>query len=258
MHKVLLTNDDGPLSESMLRLADALKDHVELFVVVPDGQRSASGKALTLKRPIRVTEKHMHRGFSFVTHDGSPADSVILGQAFHKDIELVVSGINTGANVGYQSMLTSGTVGAAMEGALRGIPAIAISQQATPKEWFDSKGGNRCFKRVCEISKDLILRVLERGLPKGIDVLNLNFPSNVEENAEIKIVKPTIIRMHNEVEERIDPNGMPYYWYLGRESTPRENTDAYEVLLKGNISLTPMVIDTINEDVLSRLSEYMK
>ena len=82
MHKVCLTNDDGPRSEGMLKLAEELSETMELIVVVPDGQRSATGKSLTLKRPIRITEKHTKKGYEFVTHDGSPADSVILAQAF--------------------------------------------------------------------------------------------------------------------------------------------------------------------------------
>jgi len=131
MYRVCLTNDDGPRSDGLLKLAEKLKEVVELFVVVPDGQRSATGKALTLKRPIRVTEQHDKFGYSFITHDGFPADSIILGESFNSDIDLFISGPNTGANIGYQSMLTSGTVGAAFEAALRGISSIAVSRQAT-------------------------------------------------------------------------------------------------------------------------------
>lgn len=257
LHRVCLTNDDGPLSDNLLKLANSLKDKVELFVVVPDGQRSASGKSLTLKRPIRLTEKHAKRGYNFVTHDGAPADSVILAQWFYKELDLVVSGINTGANVGYQSILTSGTVGAALEAALRGVPAIAISQQAKPEEWFNSTGGNRCIELVCEKSTDLIMRVLERGMPEGIDLLNLNFPHEPTPDAKVMVTKPTKIRMHNEVEERFDPNKMPYYWYLGIERPPKQGSDAYEVLVNRNISLTPIVIDSVGDEEIERLKEYM-
>ena len=257
MYRVCLTNDDGPLSDNLLKLADALKDRVELFVVVPDGQRSASGKALTLKRPIRLTEKHHKRGYSFVTHDGAPADSVILAQSFYTKLDLVVSGVNTGANVGYQSILTSGTVGAALEASLRGIPAIAISQQARPEEWFNSTGGNKCLEVVCKTATDLIMRILEKGMPEGIDLLNLNFPHDVTPDAKLVITKPTKIRMHNEVEERFDPNKMPYYWYLGIERPPKPGSDAYEVLVNGNISLTPIVLDWVTDDEVDRLKKYL-
>lgn len=257
MYKVCLTNDDGPRSEGMLKLAETLIGTVELVVVVPDGQRSATGKSLTLKRPIRITEKHERNGFPFVSHDGAPADSVILAQAFYDDIDLVISGINSGANVGYQSMLTSGTVGAAFEAAIRGLPAIAASRQASPSEWFDSAGSYAECEKMCEIIKDLSLRILEKGLPEGIDLLNLNFPSKLSEDSKIVVTKPTKIRMHNEVERRTDPNGRPYYWYLGIERVPQTNSDAYEVFVNGNISLSPVILDWINDDDLKKLEDFM-
>ena len=258
MYKVCLTNDDGPRSEGMLKLAEALNKTLELIVVVPDGQRSATGKSLTLKRPIRITEKHEKNGYQFVSHDGAPADSVILAQAFYEDIDLVVSGINSGANVGYQSMLTSGTVGAAFEAAIRGLPAIAASRQAAPSEWFNSTGSDGDFERVCEITKDLILRILEKGMPKGIDMLNLNFPCTLAKESEVVVVKPTKIRMHNEVEERTDPNGRPYYWYLGIERDPPPKSDAHEVFVKGNISLSPVILDWIGNAEIKILEDFMK
>lgn len=258
MYKVCLTNDDGPRSEGMLELAKELSKTMELIVVVPDGQRSATGKTLTLKRPIRITEKHENNGYQFITHDGSPADSVILAQAFYEDIDLVISGINSGANVGYQSMLTSGTVGAAFEAAIRGLPAIAASRQASPSEWFASTGSDADFEKVCEITRNLILRVLEKGMPEGIDMLNINFPCALTEESKVVVTKPTKIRMHNEVEERTDPHGRPYYWYLGIESEPQPKSDAYEVFVNGNVSLSPVILDWIDEEELKTLEEFMK
>ena len=258
MYKVCLTNDDGPRSEGMLKLAEVLSEVVELIVVVPDGQRSATGKTLTLKRPIRITEKHEKNGYQFVSHDGAPADSVILAQAFYEDIDLLISGINSGANVGYQSMLTSGTVGAAFEAAIRGLPAIAASRQALPSDWFEATGANGDCERMCEIIKDLIMRVLEKGMPKGIDMLNLNFPSNLSDDSKLVVTIPTKVRMHNEVEKRTDPMGRPYYWYLGIERDPPPKSDAYEVFVNGNISLSPVILDWIGEDQVKKLESFMK
>ncbi len=258
MYRVCLTNDDGPRSDGLLRLAEKLSKEVQLYVIVPDGQRSATGKALTLKRPIRITEKHEMNGYSFVTHDGFPADSVILGESFFERVDLFISGPNTGANVGYQSMLTSGTVGAAFEAAIRGIPSIAVSREATPEEWFDSTGSTSDCERICQITKDLAMKILKKGMPKGIDLLNLNFPSQITEESRLIITKPTKIRMHNEVERRIDPNGRPYYWYLGIERDPPVNTDAYEVLVNNNIALSPVTLDWIKESDLETLREFMK
>jgi 5'-nucleotidase len=253
-----LTNDDGPRSEGLLKLAEVLSEEVELFVIVPDSQRSASGKALTLTRPIRITEQHKMDGYSFVSHDGAPADSVILASSFYEDIDLFVSGPNTGANLGYQSMLTSGTVGAAFEAALQGIPAIAVSRQATPEEWFDSTGTTQDCTDICGVTRSLVMKVLERGLPKGIDLLNLNFPSELSASSKIVITKPTKIRMHNEVERRLDPNGRPYYWYLGIEQDATEGTDAYEVSINNNIALSPVKIEFIHDEDIERLKKFME
>ncbi len=252
-----MTNDDGPRSEGLLKLAEVLSKEVELFVVVPDSQRSASGKALTLTRPIRITEQHKMNGYNLVTHDGTPADSVILAESFYEDIDLFVSGPNTGANLGYQSMLTSGTVGAAFEAAIRGIPAIAVSRQATPQEWFDSTGTTQDCTEICRITRDIIMRIFRKRMPDGIDLLNLNFPCELLENSKIVIAKPTKVRMHNEVEKRLDPNGRPYYWYLGIERDPAEGTDAYEVSINNNISLTPVKIEFIRDEDIERLKKFM-
>ena len=258
MYKVCLTNDDGPRSEGLLKLAEALSKTVELIVVVPDGQRSATGKSLTLKRPIRITEKHERDGYQFVSHDGAPADSVILAQAFYDDINLVISGINSGANVGYQSILTSGTVGAAFEAAIRGLPAIAVSRQASPSDWFEATGSNGDCERACNVTIDLAKRVLEKGMPQNIDMLNLNFPLNITEKSQLIITKPAKVRMHNEVEKRTDPNGRPYYWYLGIESDPQPKSDAYEVLVNGNISLSPVILNWIGDDEIKALQEFIR
>jgi len=257
VYKVCLTNDDGPRSEGMLKLAEVLNEVVELIVVVPDAQRSATGKSLTLKRPIRITEKHDRNGYQFVSHDGAPADSVILAQAFYEDIDLVISGINSGANVGYQSMLTSGTVGAAFEAAIRGLPAIAVSRQAIPSDWFGATGSNGDCERMCEITKDLVMKVLKKGMPEGIDMLNLNFPRNLADNSKIVVTIPTIVRMHNEVEKRTDPNGRPYYWYLGIERDPQPKSDAYEVFVNGNVSISPVILNWIGEREVKKLEEFM-
>ena len=258
MYRVCLTNDDGPRSDGLLRLAEMLSKDVELFVIVPDGQRSASGKALTLKRPIRITEKHEKNGYHFVSHDGFPADSVILGESFFEKVDLFISGPNTGANVGYQSMLTSGTVGAAFEAAIRGIPSIAVSRRATPEEWFDSTGSTSNCDKICYFTKELAMKVLKKRMPQGIDLLNLNFPLDITDESKVVVTKPTKIRMHNEVERRVDPNGRPYYWYLGIERDPPVDTDAYEVFVNSNIALSPVTLDWIKESDLITLREFMK
>lgn len=258
MYHICLTNDDGPHSEGLMKLAQAISKSYNLTVVVPDGQRSATGKALTLNRPLRVNDHGSARGYRRVTHDGTPADSVVIASRFVNDIDLFVSGINAGANVGYQSMLTSGTVGAAFEAALKGYPALAISIEARPDEWFNNAGSSRDYDRVCQISLDIIERILERGLPSEVDILNLNFPCKLRENIEIEVTKPTRVRLANEVVERQDPHGRTYYWLKGIEVDAPEGTDVHSILKNFNVSLSPITIDGTNEEMVERIRDFMR
>ncbi len=256
MHKVCLTNDDGLHSEGLLRLADTLSKVVELTVIVPDGQRSATGKALTLNRPLRATEIK-HDKYRLVTHDGTPADSIVLADWFAKDTELVVSGINAGANVGYQSILTSGTVGAAMEAALKGIPSIAASVEASPADWFNHQGRECEYDRICEIIRDVVMRVLEKGMPRGVDVINMNFPATLREDVKLEVTRPTRVRMRNEIVERLDPHGRRYYWLKGIEVEPAPGTDGYALLVNNNIAVSPIRIDGSSEAGLDELRTFL-
>jgi 5'-nucleotidase len=238
-------------------LAETLASHVDVVMVVPDGERSASGKALTLNRPLRVKKVKSTNRFDMITHDGSPADSVVLARCLIDDIDLFVSGINAGANLGYQSMFTSGTVGAAMEAALMGFPAIAASLVVEPNEWFNSADKERDYSRICEVIRDIVLRVLRKGLPNGIDALNLNFPLSISETSKIVVAKPARVRISNELDKRVDPNQSPYYWLKGVHNDPSDGSDADVVLNNGNISLSPIIIESTTEEDIAKLSDFM-
>jgi 5'-nucleotidase len=229
---------------------------MDLFVITPDSQRSGTGKALTFNRPIRITEKDSD-GYKLITHDGTPADSVCIAQSFMDNIDLFISGINTGANVGYQSMFTSGTVGAVMEAALQGYPGIAVSRVAETKDWFNSTGILHEYEKECKIALEITQHVLDKGLPDGIDALNLNFPSVMADDSTIVITKPTRVRMRNDLVRRVDPNGSPYFWVRGIENEPRPNTDVHEILVNGNISLSPIIIESARDSDLEALREFI-
>lgn len=256
LKRVCLTNDDGPHSSGFQILADSLKQYVDLVVVAPDSQRSATGKALTFNRPIRINEKEVD-GYRQILHDGTPADSVCIAQSLVENIDLFISGINTGANVGYQSMLTSGTVGVVMESAMQGIPGIAVSRVSDTKDWFNSTGVQHDYEKECKITIEIAQRVLERGLPEGIDGLNLNFPSVISDDCSIVVTKPTRVRMFNDLVRRVDPNDSPYYWIRGRENEPKPDTDVYEILKNRNISLSPIVIESARDAELEALREFL-
>lgn len=257
MHKVCLTNDDGPYSSGLLKLAESLSSQMDIVIVVPDGERSASGKALTLNRPLRVKKVKSANGFDMIIHDGLPADSVVLAESLIDGIDLFLSGINAGANLGYQSMFTSGTVGAAIEAALMGFPAIAASLVVEPNEWFNSADKERDYTKICEVIRDVVLKVLKKGLPNGIDALNLNFPSSVSDAVEIVVAKPARVRISNELEKRLDPNQSPYYWLKGVHNDPSHGSDADIVLNNGNISISPIIIEATTDKDIDLLSKFI-
>ncbi len=257
MKKVCLTNDDGPHSQGMLELAKSLAEFTDLSVVVPEGQRSATGKSLTLNRPLRVTDRGNARGYRLITHDGTPADSVVLADFFVKGVDLYVSGINAGGNIGYQSMLTSGTVGAAFEAILKGFPAIAISQETVPNDWFDTDGSEGNFDLVCKISADIIRKTLDKGLPFEIDGINVNFPLCVTEETEIEYTIPARVRLANRVDHRIDPHGRDYYWFEGIEMDGQPGDDVKAVMANHNISISPIIVESVRESDIERLRAFI-
>ncbi len=257
MTKICLVNDDGPDITGFVKLAEVLSENYELAIVVPGAQRSASSKSLSLNIPLRIEKKESKIYSAFYTHSGTPADSVLIANSLIEDIDLFVSGINPGANLGYQSIMTSGTVGAAIEAAFLGYPSLAVSQVVSSHEWFSSNKNERNFDDVCERILQIVNKIATKGLPSGIDVLNMNFPKEMKKETQIVITGPTRLRMRNDLDERTDPNDSKYYWIRGREIEPEKDTDAFEVLKQGNISLSPIIIESIRENELDRLRQFM-
>ena len=244
LQTICLMNDDGPQSMGLLKLADALADLANLIVIVPDGQRSGTGKALTLDRPIRIIERTDSERYRLIVHDGLPADSAIIALDMIEKVDLFVSGINAGANLGYHRMLTRGTVGAVLEAALQGYPAVAVSMVVSPEYWFANMKNDIDLEQTCTITKGIIKRVLEKGLHQGISALNVNFPAIILNETKLVVIEPTPVAVSNRLEKRTDPYGSSYYWIQGGEVESRVSADALEVLERGNISVSPIVIDT--------------
>ncbi|MHA1960831.1 MAG: 5'/3'-nucleotidase SurE [Candidatus Thorarchaeota archaeon] len=257
MKKIVLTNDDGPYSRGLNELAEGLSAISDLTIVAPDGQRSATGKALTFNRPLRIRHHKTTENYGMITHDGTPADSVIIAKAHLDTIDLFVSGINSGANLSYQSMYTSGTVGAIMEAAMIGYPGIAVSKVVSPDEWFNNTTSEVHYALEVQSVVEIAGKVLESGLPKSVDALNLNFPSETKENSMLVVTSPTRLRMTNSLEERVDPNGSPYFWIRGADNEFPEGTDAREVLKNGNISISPILIESVGQKELQALKKLM-
>ena len=244
-HLILISNDDGIRSEGIKCLAAALKTLGDVYVVAPDRERSAASHSLTLHRPLRV-EKVGTREYAV---DGTPTDCITLALngILPAKPSIVVSGINKGWNLG-EDVSYSGTVSAAMEGTLLGIPSIAMSLAS--RKNFD-------FKNSAVVAKRLSSMVLEKGLPKDT-LLNVNVPA-------IKNIKGHRITRQGKrvfggdvVTEKIDPRGRKYYWIGGDmlRWEGGEDTD-FAAVLKGFVSITPIHLDMTNYSAISEL-QYWK
>ncbi len=243
---ILVTNDDGIHSKGIIALAKALQEIGDVYTVAPDVEQSAVAHSLTLHRPLRV-EKIKKNCFAV---DGTPADCIHLGvtTVLPKRPRLIVSGINKGGNLG-DDIIYSGTVSAAFEGTLLGIPSFAISLVSRSRFKFDVAA--RFALRVAR-------RIIERGLPKNT-FLNINVP-NLNEK-EIKSYKIThqgrLIHSGDEVIEKVDPRGRKYYWIGGGQMIfdKGRNTDV-EAVSKSHISITPLNLDLTNYSSIRELKKW--
>ncbi len=243
---ILLSNDDGVSARGIRSLHAELATIADVVVVAPQTEQSANSHALTLARPLR------HRvvdGFHAI--DGTPADCIYVG-LYWKDLmprapDLVVSGINHGYNLGSDTFY-SGTVAAAREGALRGIPSIAFS--------LGMSGGGMAegssFDTVAPIARGIVERVL--ALPKTPrrmrpTLFNVNFPAGVPHPAGLRATKLGHRRYEDEVDVRRDPRGREYFWIGGPNAfhDPSERSDT-EAVDQGFVSITPLGLDATAQE----------
>jgi 5'-nucleotidase len=232
---ILVTNDDGIFAKGLSVLRDALAEIGEITVVAPERPRSASGHAITLHKPLRAEKVALPWGGEGYSSNGTPSDCVVLGiHALMSHCDLVVSGINQGPNLG-EDVTYSGTVSAAMEGAICGKPSIAVSLAD-----YD----NPEYGPAARFTRTLARLVLEHGLPGDL-LLNVNVPNlPTGEFAPPVITRQGKRRYDERVEKRIDPRGRPYYWLGGEiiEDVAGEGSDS-EALLHGQISITPLYLN---------------
>lgn len=248
---ILISNDDGVDAEGIKSLASALGDLAEVWVVAPDGERSATSQSLSLHTPLRVTELG-HQRYSV---DGTPADCVYLAlnQLLPRRPDLVVTGINHGANLG-TDVLYSGTVGAAMEGALVGIPAVAVSL-CLSDDHRDRGNATPGFESAAAFIATLITRLLEAPLEPGV-LLNVNCPATGDRFRGTRVCPLGYTNWSGSVESRTDPRGRPYYWIGGERSGTEngENSDAAAVA-QGYIAITPIHYDLTFEGAFEQVRE---
>ncbi len=231
--RILLTNDDGIQAVGLRALYFAMKQagH-EVHCVAPVTEMSAVGHALTMATPLR-TKRFVENGFRGVGVHGTPVDCVkmALGALMDEPPDVVVSGINSGANVGVD-ILYSGTVSAATEGALMDLPALAVSHDDfNPTD----------LSEQAAYAATLLERLDWASLPRGL-VLNLNFPKvPLGQAKELRVCPHTKASYHDWYEKRVDPRGRDYYWLVGE--LPMEKVSAgtdKDLLSKGHVTLTPL------------------
>jgi len=247
---ILITNDDGINSEGILALYESVKGLGSVTIVAPDTERSAVGHAITLSDPLRVKAINRNGKFFGYATTGTPADCVKLAiRAILKERpDIVISGINLGPNTGY-SVLYSGTVSGATEGAILGIPSFAISLAT-----FE----NPDYTVASEFARKLVKMIMDNGGLPNATLLNVNIPAVDKENIKgIKIVKQSKIAIEERFDKREDPRKRTYYWLTGEVIKSDGDADAdIEAVRSNYISVTPIQCDMTNYSFTEELKQW--
>ncbi|RMG66985.1 MAG: 5'/3'-nucleotidase SurE [Calditrichaeota bacterium] len=247
--KILVTNDDGIFAPGIFALSQAMEAVGEVYVVAPDAERSAVGHAITLSDPLRVWEFEKNGSFFGWAVNGTPADCVKLAVKALLDFkpDLVVSGINLGPNTA-MNVIYSGTVSAATEGTILGIPSIAFSLSTFRKTDFS-------FAQ--KVARQVARQVLQNGLPEDT-LLNVNIPALPESEIKgIKITRQGKGRYEEILEKRVDPMKRTYYWLGGKKLILDTDEDVDEVaVMNGYVSITPLHYDLTDYRFLKQLKTW--
>ena len=241
---VMVTNDDSVQSNGIIELARAAAKHAETIIVAPEQPQSATALSMTFHKPLRVTKVRRER-FECYAVSGSPGDCVMIGvnKILPRRPDLVVSGINIGDNNTFQDILASGTVAAALESAITGIPAIAFSMEVPGESVFALEYDQPNFRSAGIIAGEVIRDVLANGMPEGAEVLNVNFPPNVQPTTPIALTHVGMRKYTDKVIVRKDPRGRAYYWLFGEKlSHFPADTDIDAVATKRHVSISPLVL----------------
>jgi 5'-nucleotidase len=247
--KILVSNDDGIYSEGIIALREAMLELGDVFVYAPHKQQSAVGHAITTHLPLRVNPYYMNGEFFGYAVTGTPADCVKLAVTTHmkEKPDLIVSGINHGSNAAI-NVIYSGTVSAATEGTILGIPSIAFS--LTTYVDFD-------FTYSKKVAKIIAKAVLKYGLPPGV-LINVNIPPVPESQIKgIKITKQGKSSWNDYFEKRIDPQNREYYWLTGQMNSFDDDEDSDVKAIQDNyVSVTPIHFDLTAYHFLEKLKQW--
>lgn len=250
---ILVTNDDGVMAPGLLALVLEMRKIGQVHVLAPDRNWSASGHVKTMERPLRVKEVKLADGTKALASDGAPSDCVALGLMglIPEKIDLVVSGINPNANLGHD-VTYSGTVTAAMEASIGGVPGLAISLDSLRNHLAELD-----YQPAARVAAQISRKVLKAGLPAGI-LLNINVPYiPFEQFKGIRVTRQGLRVYRDSLDRREDPRGKPYYWIGGDEPTgvPENGTD-FGALADGFVSITPLHLDLTAYQLFDHLDQW--
>ncbi len=245
--EILVTNDDGVYSSGIKAAYRSVCDLGNVTVAAPSVQKSGVGRSVSIFEPLRIYEIKLDT-FEAYAIAGTPADSVILAIFAIMDRlpDLCVSGFNIGENISTDTVTTSGTIGAALEAASYGMPAITASIQVTDQgdKFDDHRHYEYDFDSGVDLVRKIAERALKRGFPDGVDILNVNIPRNATVDTEIEITRLARKIFKTGVEKRHDPRGRPYYWINGDLVPDDEVGTDLHAFVRGHISVTPLSLDS--------------
>jgi 5'-nucleotidase len=250
MH-ILVTNDDGVQAPGLLALAQTMQTLGKVTILAPDRNWSGAGHVKTLDHPLRVRETRVADGTPAFMSDGAPSDCVALALlGLVEDVDLVVSGINPYSNIGHD-VTYSGTVTAAMEAVIAGVPGLAFSLASQD----NSSGGLPDYGPAARVAGQVTKKVLDEGLPAGV-LLNVNIPYRPEFKGYL-ITRQGLRVYRDELDKRVDPRGKPYYWIGGEEPTgvDEPGTD-FGALRAGYVSITPLWLDLTAYQALDTIKNW--
>lgn len=261
MKTILLINDDGIESLGLITLKKKLEKLGEVVVVAPRKERSGIGKAITSSGYVKIIEKRLKDGSEAYAASGTPADAVLLAlnKILNHPPDLLVAGVNLGPNLGIDDMLNSGTLGAALEAAIHGVPAVAVSY--CKREFIDqhadkAKITEENLEFTVKFAQKIVEYVLKNGMPQNVDIISINVP----ENADCKKLKVTNLSYvgYGDIWTEEKEGYRIASWKLADYEDSNSETDVYAVK-EGYISVTPIKVQLLHDrDALESMIQYIQ
>ncbi len=247
---IMVTNDDGITAPGIRALVASMLSLGDVIIVAPDSPQSAMGHAITINRPLRLDSVDIYGDIPAYQCSGTPADCVKLAvdKVLHRTPDLLVSGINHGSNASI-NVIYSGTMSAAVEGAIEGIPSVGFS--------LCDFSFHADFSAAARYAQHIAAQVLEHGLPEG-SLLNVNIPKlGLNDIKGIKVCRQARAKYKEEFDERMDPNGRKYYWLTGKFINLDQGQDTDEwALANGYVSVVPAQFDLTAHHAISTLNTW--